>query len=75
MCEIPIWALADKVKEGSLLNSNLLVELLLLCGSHGDVVGVIPPLEYVYPSEGTRKSFIKEKIQTVQERMSEELSS
>ena len=41
--EIPIWALADKVKEGSLLNINLLVVLLLLCGGYGDDVG-IPPL-------------------------------
>ena len=72
--EIPISALPDKVKEGSLLNRNLLVVLLLLCGGHGDGV-VIPSLEYQYPLEGTRKSFLKEKIQTVQESMSELLQA
>ena len=72
--EIPIWALPDKVKEGSLLNRNLLVVLLLLCGGHGDGV-VIPSLEYKYPSDGTRKSYLKEKIQTVQESMSELLQA
>ena len=58
----------------SLLNRNLLVVLLLLCGGHGDGV-VIPSLEYQYPLEGTRKSFLKERIQTVQESMSELLQA
>ena len=42
---IPVWNSPDKVKEGSFLNRNLLVVLLLLSGSHGHGVE-IPPLEY-----------------------------
>ena len=56
---IPIWA------SGSLLNRDILVVLLLLCGGHGDGhVDGISRLEY--PKEGTRKSLIKEMIRTVE---------
>ena len=68
--KIPIW-LPDKVEEGSLLNRNLLVVLLLLCGGHSDGIISSSEYKYQYPKEGTWKSLLKEKIQTVEESMSE----
>ena len=71
---LPIW-LPDKVKEGSLLNRNLLVVLLLLCGGHSDGIISSSEYKYPYPKEGTRKSLLKEKIQTVEESTSELLKA
>ena len=66
--EIPIWA--NKVEEGALLNRHLLVVMVLICGGRGkdDEIDYMQ-YKYVYPSGGTKKSVIKEKVQTVRENM------
>ena len=70
--EIPIWA-SNRADEGALLNKQLLVVMLLLCGGRGkgDAINY-SQYKYEYPhKEGTRKSVIKETIQTVRENMTE----
>ena len=64
--EIPIWN-SDRAEEGALVNRHLLVVMLLLCGSR--FISAVEPLKVVYPSNGTKKALIKERIQTVQENM------
>ena len=64
--EIPIWN-SDRAEEGALVNRHLLVVMLLLCGSR--FISTVEPLKVVYPSNGTKKALIKERIQSVQENM------
>ena len=69
---LPIWAKVDngsaKVDNGSLLNWDLLMVLLLLCGAHGDI---IPHSKCLYPKQGTPKVQFKDTIQTSEENMAQ----
>ena len=64
--EMPIWA-SNRAEEGALVNRHLLVVMLLLCGSR--FFPDVESLKVEYPSDGTKKALIKERIQTVQENM------
>ena len=69
--EIPIWG-SNRVEEGALLNRHLLVVMLLLCGGRGEGEGInYSRKRLIYPFDGTKKSVIKQKIQTVRENMME----
>ena len=69
--EIPIWG-SNRAEEGALLNRHLLGVMLLLCGGRGEGEGIdYSTYKLKYPFEGTKKSVIKQKIQTVRENMFE----